>query len=165
MAVDQDLALLDLVESVQKTKNGGLSRASHADEGERLAGWHSEGYVIEDDSLVLRSKLVVIGESDVLEFDLSRIDVGFDGIWVILNGLVNLKDLENEFNIGPALSDPSPEGTNEVEWEVNLNDIDVESDEVFNPQVSSQNILVGKEERESQTCRDADGLSHVERDK
>lgn len=133
---------MNFIESVQKPKNGRLSGAGHTNQRKRLACWNGKRNIIKDNPLILLIELVVIGEPNILEFNLTPINFGINSIGIILNGLINFEDLKHKFHIGPALSDKSPESTNKVKWEVNLQDVDIKCDKVRNFQIACKNVLI-----------------------
>ena len=76
-AVNEDLTLLDIVVAADQAENGGLAGAGGTHKGHGLLGLHMEGNTLQHPFIGL------VGEPDILEFDLAPDFFQLDGIGLI----------------------------------------------------------------------------------
>jgi len=89
-------------------------------------------------------------------------NIGFNWVLIFLNLLIDCQDVENELNIGPCLSDESPEGAEEAKWVIDLENVGIENNKVTNKQSSRKHALICSQQRGSQTSSNANGLRHIQ---
>uniref|UniRef100_A0A7S3CL08 Uncharacterized protein n=1 Tax=Strombidium rassoulzadegani TaxID=1082188 RepID=A0A7S3CL08_9SPIT len=164
LAVDENLARLDVVESVQEPHDRALPRSRLPDDADLLARLDLEGQLVDDDGLLVLGQLGVVGEADVLELDLGPLDLGLDGVGGLLNHLIGAQEVEHLLDVDHALPDPSPERAEEAEGLVDLHVVGVEHDEGSDGQLARLQELVRQEEGREQAQGDHEALRDVKHD-
>src|SRR2546426_1346466 len=100
LAVEKDLAALNIVETKKQGNQRGLARAGVADDGERLAGLNTERDITQYPILVRRLGNIAVAEPDIAEFDFAAGLDERDGVGVRLNGDRLVKELEDALRGG-----------------------------------------------------------------
>ena len=96
-AIDQNLALLDVVVADDEAQDGGLAGAGGADEGHGLLGVDVEGHALQDPLAGL------VGKPDVLELDLAPDLLQLDDVFLVLQVGGHIHDGEDLLRRGEGL--------------------------------------------------------------
>ena len=96
-AVDQNLALLDVVIAANEAQNGGLAGAGGADKGHGLLGLHMERNALEDPFIGL------IGKPNILKLDLTLDLVELNGVFFVHHLGLHVQNGKDLLRAGEAL--------------------------------------------------------------
>src|SRR6266446_1825183 len=95
LAVEKNLAALNIVKAQEQGNQGGLAGAGMSDDGEGLPGLDAEGYIAQNPIFVGGLRSVAIAEPDVAKFDLTERMIERDGVGIRFNQHGFIQKLED----------------------------------------------------------------------
>jgi len=114
LAVDGHPAAGKLIEAEQDARNGGLTRTRRSDNGHHLPRRHLEAHIFQD------RPFGVVGEGDVVEFDLAPLDAERLGARPVDDLRRLVQQREHRLDVDQPLLDLAIDHAHEVERDIEL---------------------------------------------
>ena len=157
LAVDEEPAAAHLVEAEEQARDGRFARPARPHDGDRPAGRHGEGDVLED------GPARVVAEEDMVEDDLPASRLKRLRVGRILDLGPDLEEAEHRLHVDERLAHLAVDEAEEIERDVELDEVGVDQHEVADRHPPGDDPRSGHHHDDREPHRDDRRLADVQK--